>query len=107
MKIVGLEGLTGQQVQLELERGARFVVFLYTISVLIVTFKRGSEVHFVRAGEGTAGHSFGYTLLTLLFGWWGIPWGPIYSIQSIYANLNGGKDVTREVLAAFASTPRG
>ncbi len=106
MKIVGLEGLSGQQVQLELERGARFVVFLYTISALIVTFKRSSDVHFVRAGEGTAARSLGYTLLTLLFGWWGIPWGPIYSFQSLYANLSGGKDVTREVLAAFAA-PRG
>jgi hypothetical protein len=39
------------------------------------------------------------TLLTILLGWWGIPWGPVYSIQSLVVNLKGGKDVTTEVLA--------
>ena len=38
----------------------------------------------------------GFTLLTLVLGWWGIPWGPIYTIGSIYTNFNGGKDVVSE-----------
>ena len=28
----------------------------------------------------------------------GIPWGPIYTIQSIYNNSRGGKDVTQAIL---------
>jgi hypothetical protein len=31
--------------------------------------------------------------LTSLLGWWGIPWGPIYSIQSLVTNFRGGKQV--------------
>jgi hypothetical protein len=31
-----------------------------------------------------------YTLGTLLLGWWGIPWGPIYTVQAIAKNFSGG-----------------
>jgi hypothetical protein len=44
-----------------------------------------------------------FTLLSLVLGWWGIPWGPIYTIQSVVINFQGGKDVTKEVLASMAS----
>lgn len=39
-----------------------------------------------------------YTMLTLFVGWWGIPWGPIYTIMCLATNLGGGKDVTSEVM---------
>ncbi|WP_245840625.1 hypothetical protein [Ohtaekwangia koreensis] len=39
--------------------------------------------------------------MTFLLGWWGIPWGPIYSIGSLVHNLNGGKDVTQEILNSY------
>ena len=42
-----------------------------------------------------------YTLISLLLGWWGIPWGPVYTIGSIFNNPTGGKDVTGDVLAAM------
>jgi hypothetical protein len=31
-----------------------------------------------------------YTLISALFGWWGIPWGVIYTPQAIYRNFCGG-----------------
>lgn len=31
-----------------------------------------------------------YTAISLLFGWWGFPWGFIYTPQAIYRNLSGG-----------------
>jgi len=49
------------------------------------------------------GKGMGFTLLTLVAGWWGFPWGPIYSVQSIYSNLSGGKDVTKEIAATLSS----
>jgi len=36
-----------------------------------------------------------------LFGWWGIPWGFIYTPMSIISNISGGKDVTQSVLGHF------
>jgi hypothetical protein len=101
MNINGLEGLTAEQLGLELQRGGKFVIFQYTISVLVLTFRRGSDVYFVRAGESAAAKGLPYTLLSLVAGWWGIPWGPIFTIGSLFTNLGGGKDVTREVAAAL------
>lgn len=106
MKIVGLEGLTNEQIERELGRGAKFVVFEYCVSILILTFKQPTDIYFIRAGEGTLGRSFGYTLTSLVLGWWGFPWGPIYTIASLVTNLSGGKDVTNEVLQAVAQGGR-
>ncbi len=107
MAIKGLDGMSDAQFDLELNKGGKFVVFEYTISVLIMTFKRGSDVHFIKHGEGTFGKALPYILLTFLFGWWGIPWGPIYSIGSLVTDLGGGKDVTQEILSAIAQQRRG
>lgn len=101
MAVKGLEGLNGDQINLELQRGAKFVVFEYCISIIIMTFKRSSDIHFIRSGEGTVGKSLPYSLLTLVVGWWGIPWGPIYTIGSVATNFGGGRDVTAEFLDAM------
>lgn len=98
-KIKNIEGLSQSEINRELNNGAKFVVFEYCVSILIMTFKRGTSIYFVKSDESTVKHSIGYTILTLLLGWWGIPWGPIYSIGSLYTNLSGGKDVTDEVLS--------
>lgn len=97
MTIKGAEALTPQQLSSELARGARIVVFDYCISIVVLTFKRSSEPHLVRPGQGTLGLSLPYTLLSLAFGWWGIPWGFIYTPMALFTNLSGGRDVTREV----------
>ncbi len=99
MGVKGLEGMSNEQLELELNKGGKFVVFEYTISIIVMTFKRPSAIHFVKYGEGTFGKSFIYTLLTLLFGWWGFPWGPIYSIGALITNFGGGKDVTNAVIS--------
>lgn len=102
MKIMGLEGLTDAHVTSEVQRGARFVMYQYCISVLIVTFKRPSNIYFIRPEESSVTKGLGFSALTLLLGWWGIPWGPIYTIQSLWTNFNGGKDVTSEVMASVS-----
>ena len=99
MRIIGLEGMTPDEVNYELDRGARFVMFDYVVSVVILTFRQRSNIYFVRSDEGTFVRSLGYIMATCLFGWWGIPWGPIFSIGAIATNLGGGSDVTNEVLA--------
>lgn len=101
MKIIGIEGLTVAQLDDELERGGKFVVYQYCISIVIMTFKRSSNVYLIRDGEGAFGKGLKYTLLSLILGWWGIPWGPIYTIGAIVTNCRGGKDVTQETRALF------
>jgi len=98
MKINGIEGMTVAAVQTEVARGGKFVIFQYCISILVMTFRRSSDIYFIRAGEGTFGVSIGYTIVSILLGWWGIPWGPIYTIGAIITNLGGGKDITQEIM---------
>ncbi|HIP13615.1 MAG TPA: hypothetical protein EYG73_12980 [Arcobacter sp.] len=87
-----------EELNQELQNGGKFVMFEYCISILIMTFKRPTKIYFIKAGEGTFGKSFGFTLTSLVLGWWGFPWGPIYTIGSIFTNTTGGKDVTNEVV---------
>lgn len=96
--IRGAEGLSDAEIATEVSRGGRFVVYYYAISIVIMTFRRSSDIHFLRAGESGFGRGLPWTLLTLVLGWWGIPWGPFYSIQSIYTNLTGGHDVTNQIM---------
>ena len=98
MKIVGIEGLDGNMMADELQRGARFVIYQYCISILIMSFRRPSDIYFVRAGQSAVSRGLGFSMISLLFGWWGIPWGPIYTIGSFITNFSGGKDVTQEVV---------
>src|ERR1700682_2874107 len=102
MKIVGIEGMTVNDLNAEVARGGKFVIVQYCISVVIITFKRPSDIYFVRAGETGMGQGILFTVISLFLGWWGIPWGPIYTIQSVVRNMSGGKDVTAEVLASIA-----
>ena len=97
-QIKQIEGLSNSEISEEINNGGRFVVFMYCFSLVVMTFKRGSDIYFVRANESAAKYSIKYTLLTLLLGWWGIPWGPIHSISSLFTNFKGGKDVTEDVM---------
>jgi hypothetical protein len=101
MKILGIEGLTTQQVNDDLDNGGKFVIYRYTVSIIVLTFRRSSDVYFIRPGENAVVKGLGWTILTFLLGWWGIPWGPIYSIGCLGTNLSGGKDVTKEIVGTM------
>ena len=96
-KITG--GMSASEILFEVNRGARFVIFQYAVSVIIMSFRRNAPVQFVRAGESAAMKSLPFTGLSLLLGWWGIPWGFIYTPQVVYRNLKGGADITPVVIA--------
>ena len=103
--IQSTRGMSPQEVEFEVSRGARFILYQYAFSVVIMSFKRNSPVVFVKAGENPVTKSLPWTLLTFLVGWWGFPWGLIYTPQVIYKNLQGGTDVTPYVMRALQATP--
>jgi len=102
-KIRGIEGMRAGELDFEIQRGARFVLFQYCISILVLTFRRASDIYFLRQGESALTKGLPFTLLSLVAGWWGIPWGPIYTIQSVYNNSRGGIDVTLSVLESLGA----
>ena len=97
MKINGIDGLTNEQISEDLTNGGKFVMYRYTISIIVLTFRRTSDIYFIRPGQNAVVKGLGWTALTFLLGWWGIPWGPIYTVGSLGTNLSGGKDVTKEI----------
>ncbi len=103
LKIRGIETMTPDVVRFEIERGGRFVVYGYCISILVMSFKRVSGIYFVRSGESAFTKGMAFSLLSLVCGWWGIPWGPIWTIGTIVRNCRGGHDVTQEVADALAT----
>jgi hypothetical protein len=44
----------------------------------------------VVGSDKSQGTAIIYTLISALFGWWGFPWGFLYTPQAIYRNLCGG-----------------
>ena len=97
MKILGIEGMSPDRLQFEIQRGAKLVCYQYCISIVVMTFRRASNVYYIPAGESAVAKGLPWTLLTLVAGWWGIPWGPIFTVQSLVTNFQGGKDLTPEL----------
>lgn len=91
------EQLSDAEIQYILADGGRFVVFTYAISLIFITFRHSSSVFLLRRGELPIKHGWLYLIISLILGWWGIPWGPIYTIQAFYYAF-AGKDVTKEIL---------
>ncbi len=94
VRIEGIEGLESGEIAAEIDRGGRFVFFEYCISVLVLTLRRPSPVIFLRANESGWVRGLPYTLVSFLLGWWGLPWGIVYTPLCLATNLAGGSDVT-------------
>ncbi|MFA4936211.1 MAG: hypothetical protein WC568_10295 [Candidatus Methanoperedens sp.] len=63
--------------------------FQACFSFLILTTKSPSRF-FIRGQDNLIAIGLVYTLVTLVFGWWGLPWGPIYTLETLYRNIVGG-----------------
>ncbi len=88
-------------------RGGRFVYFEYCLSCIAVTFRQSSAVYWIGPGRWAWVRGCPYTLLSLLFGWWGLPWGVIYTPVAVFTNLTGGRDISADMLAGIEKDPRG
>jgi hypothetical protein len=94
---VKLPDIPRQQLKAELQMGTRIIVFQYCYSIIIFSFKRTSPAFLIKFGESPWNRGVKYSLISFFFGWWGIPWGPIWTISTLYRNLKGGIDMTGNV----------
>jgi len=58
------------------------------VSLVLATSRFRSRYFLV--GHGNVGEWLIFTGITFVFGWWGIPWGLIFTPQALYRNLRGG-----------------
>jgi hypothetical protein len=105
MRIIGAENLSAADLQAELARGGRLVFFEYCISFVFVTLRSPSGVYLLRAGETGLVRGLSYSVLSLVLGWWGVPWGIIYTPLTLWTNLSGGRDVTAELRTYLPGAP--
>ena len=105
MQIRGIDRLSSADLERELAAGGRFVVFEYCISLVAVTLRRPTDVYFLRRGQWAFVRALPYVGISLLLGWWGLPWGLIYTPLALFTNLSGGRDVTAEVKAHLQRPP--
>ena len=90
-----MTGFLTEDINWELKNGAKFAVFQYCISILVMRFRRNSDIYFIKAVESITKHSIEFTLLAFFAGWWGIPLDPIYSVDSLYTILVAVKILLR------------
>ncbi len=65
----------------------RYVIYRQVVSFLFATYHSGCQgVFCAKCGATRAYRTSG---ITWLLGWWGIPWGPIYSTHAIIRNMLG------------------
>jgi hypothetical protein len=103
MTVNGIDGMTAADLQRDVQMGGKFVIFQYCISILIMTFRRPSDIYYVPAGEKAWTKGIGFSVLSFFLGWWGFPWGLIYTPATLFTNLMGGKDVTNEVMSQIVT----
>jgi uncharacterized RDD family membrane protein YckC len=99
MTIQNLNGRSPDSLKQALQNGSKAVFFMYTISFIVMTLRRNSGIYILEQGEDHWKYSWKYSLISFLLGWWGLPWGFIYTPQALYVNaIDGGKDVTDALL---------
>jgi hypothetical protein len=67
----------------------RYVVFWEIKSFVLITYR--SPVQGIFCPVCAENKALRATGVTWLLGWWGIPWGPLYSVHAIFSNLFGGE----------------
>lgn len=97
--IPGIQGLSAADLQREINLGGRFVAYHQVSSVIYVSWREEVSLCFLKKGQPHPANRLGAILHSFFFGWWGFPWGPLWTITAILANLMGGEDVTDRTVA--------
>jgi len=97
LDVKGIENLSSEEIISEIKAGATFRIFTYCTSFIVVTYQKKSPIYFIKKDESTFSKGSEYFFISLILGWWGFPWGPIYTISSIFNILSGGENITPKI----------
>ena len=90
---------------IEITPSTQLVSYTYVISALVITYRHNTRYYFLEAErEKAAVAKLLCILCNLILGWWGIPWGPIWTIKETVCNLTNHN--TRS-WGEFAGKPQG
>jgi hypothetical protein len=89
----------------DLAQGQRFVIYNYALSFIYFTLLRTTTPRKLPAGSSLLLPGLPYSLLSVIGGWWAIPWGPVFVIQALATNFRRGMDVTGPVKSNLSGSP--
>ena len=67
----------------------RIVIFKTVMSFVLVTLRKPKSG--IYCSDCAKKESVKASVITWLLGWWGVPWGPVYTVQVLLSNMFGGK----------------
>lgn len=86
---------------------AEVTQYLACLSRVIVTTSTPSG-YLVVGHHNLFVHGLANSLVSLNFGWWGIPWRPIYTVQALWTNIRGGnRQTVGSLVASLAEAASG
>jgi hypothetical protein len=97
--IEGAKGKSFAEIDALLAEGWRFVFFEYCVSCFVFTLRRPTDIIFMPPDQWRWLRALPYTVLSFFLGWWGVPWGFIYTPIVLFTNMTGGCDVTAQTRA--------
>lgn len=72
----------------EITPTTQLVSYTYVISAIVITYRKSTRYYFMDVEKKQAATAkLLCTLCNLLFGWWGFPWGPIWTVKETFCNL--------------------
>jgi hypothetical protein len=100
----GSRPLFEEELRTRLATGARCVRFEYCFSLVFVTVRRQSPVYLTYSWQQRYLWGLWYSLLALLLGPWGVPWGLLWAPWAVWVNTTGGVDCTHEIITWLDSS---
>ncbi|RYM34554.1 hypothetical protein ERX46_04050 [Brumimicrobium glaciale] len=98
IKLANNNSYTYEEVKAAENNGGSFVTYQWIIPLpLFYPVRRLSKVYFIPKDGNQAKYAKKYNIISLIIGWWGLPFGPIFVNRSVRLNNNGGVDVTEDI----------
>jgi hypothetical protein len=66
---------------------------------LVATFRFQSGIYLTDSWQERYLLGLPFSVLSLVLGPWGVPWGPVLTGRAVWVNLSGGVDTTAQVVA--------
>ncbi|AMV22837.1 hypothetical protein VT84_00395 [Gemmata sp. SH-PL17] len=104
LNLRGFRPLFADELRTQVANGARCVRFEYCFSFLFVTIRRQSEVFLTKSWQQRYLWGLWYSVLALLLGPWGVPWGLFWTLWAVWVNTTGGAECTASVLTALETS---
>lgn len=95
-RLRNIEGLSIQSIESRVDNGYRFVVYSYSVSLILANISHISPAYFLKEEE-VKKHTLKYNMLSSILGWWSLQGIP-NTLKSLKTNMKGGLDVTEDIM---------